>query len=235
VRSITGICRHGRPGELGVQGWLVGLDDQQVGGAAVDQEAGVVALGVHGVGGDHHPGKVQADQHVLELRDLVAGGVDLALGQHGGVGVVHDGQQLHRPGMAAADRAAQRLAVNRERPSAPRARRVQPLSQPPAERPVEPVGVHARKDPADGGLAGDLPAAGEGVTAHPERGQDRPWRIRGPLGDRGHTAGAGQHGRGAEASTLARVWRRPRRARGSGRMASRSSRPGPSPTASGRA
>jgi hypothetical protein len=34
-----------QPGELGVQGWLVGLDDQQVGGAAVDQEASVVALG----------------------------------------------------------------------------------------------------------------------------------------------------------------------------------------------
>jgi len=30
-------------GELGVQGWLVGLDDQQVVGAAVDEEAGVVA------------------------------------------------------------------------------------------------------------------------------------------------------------------------------------------------
>jgi hypothetical protein len=47
-----------QPGELGMQGWLVCLDDQQVGGAAVDQEAGMVALGVHGVGGDHHPGEV---------------------------------------------------------------------------------------------------------------------------------------------------------------------------------
>jgi hypothetical protein len=125
---------------------------------------------VHGVGRDYHPGKVQAVKQRLELRELVAGGVDLALGQHRDVGVVHDGQQLHRPGMAAADRAAQRLAVNGERPSAPRARRAQPLSQPRAERPVEPVGVHARKDPADGGLAGDLPAAGERVTAHPKRG-----------------------------------------------------------------
>jgi hypothetical protein len=32
-------------GELGVQAWLVGLDDQQVVRAAVDQEAGVLALG----------------------------------------------------------------------------------------------------------------------------------------------------------------------------------------------
>jgi hypothetical protein len=37
-------------GQLGVQGWLVGLD-QQVVGAAVDEEAGVVALGVQRVGG----------------------------------------------------------------------------------------------------------------------------------------------------------------------------------------
>jgi hypothetical protein len=35
-----------QPGQLGVQRGLVGLDDQQVLGAAGDQEAGVVALGV---------------------------------------------------------------------------------------------------------------------------------------------------------------------------------------------
>jgi hypothetical protein len=34
-----------QPGQLIVQTRLVGLDDQQVLGAAVDQEAGVVALG----------------------------------------------------------------------------------------------------------------------------------------------------------------------------------------------
>jgi hypothetical protein len=43
-----------QPGELGVQGWLVGLDDQQVVGAAVDEKAGVVALsGSRGSGGRH--------------------------------------------------------------------------------------------------------------------------------------------------------------------------------------
>jgi hypothetical protein len=35
-----------QPGQLRVQTRLVGLDDQQVLGAAVDQEGGVVALGV---------------------------------------------------------------------------------------------------------------------------------------------------------------------------------------------
>jgi hypothetical protein len=40
------MVRHAQPGQLGVQGWLVGLADQQVLGAAADQEAGVAALGV---------------------------------------------------------------------------------------------------------------------------------------------------------------------------------------------
>jgi hypothetical protein len=35
-----------QPDELGSQGRLVGLDDQQVVGTGVDEEAGVVALGV---------------------------------------------------------------------------------------------------------------------------------------------------------------------------------------------
>jgi hypothetical protein len=55
-----------QPGQLSVQTRLVGLDDQQVVGAATDQEAGVVALGVQRVGSDHDPGKVQAGQQRLE-------------------------------------------------------------------------------------------------------------------------------------------------------------------------
>ena len=39
---------------------------------------------------------------------------------------------------------------------------------------------------------------GERVTAHPERGQDRPGRVGSPLGDCGHRPGAGQHRRGAD-------------------------------------
>jgi hypothetical protein len=75
--------------ELVVQGGLVGLDDQQVGGVLVgDQPVGVLALGVHGVGGHHPPGKVQTLQQWLEAGDLV-GGVHLGLGQDGTAGVVH--------------------------------------------------------------------------------------------------------------------------------------------------
>jgi hypothetical protein len=32
------------------------------------------------------------------------------------------------------------------------------------------------------------------VAAHPQRGQDRPGRVRGPLADRGQGPGPGQHG-----------------------------------------
>jgi hypothetical protein len=166
------------------------------------------------VGGDHHPGKVQAVKQRLELRALVAGGVDLALGQHRGVGVVHDGQQLHRPGMAAADRAAQRLAVNGERPSAPRARRAQPRSQPRAERPVdEPVGVHARKDPADGGLAGTCQRRVRGSRRTPSAARTGPGASAAPRRSRATLRAPASTAAALRASTLARGWRRPRRAR----------------------
>jgi hypothetical protein len=107
-----------QPGQLGVQRGLVGLDDQQVVGAAVDQEAGVVALGVHGVGGDDRTGKVQAGQQRLERGDLVGGGGHLALGEHGAVIVVQRCQQVHL--VAVTGRAPQRLAVDREHAAAAR-------------------------------------------------------------------------------------------------------------------
>jgi hypothetical protein len=108
--------------------------------------------------------------------------------------VVQRCQQVHL--VAVAGRAAQRLAVDGDHSSASRARRAQPVGQPRADRPVEPIAVDPCQHPADGGLAGDLAAAGERVTAYPERGQDRPGRVRGPLGDRGDRPGAGQDRRG---------------------------------------
>jgi hypothetical protein len=163
-----------QPGELGVQGWLVGLDDQQEVGAAVDQKAGVVALGVQRIGRDDHTGKVEVGQQWRKQRDLVGGGGHLALGEHGPVVVVQRCQQVHL--VAVTGRAAQPLAVHREHAAV--ARRVQPVGQP----------------RADGGI---------------------------------HRVADGQHaGQGG---------RRPRRSRGSGIIASRSSRPGHSRRASGRA
>jgi hypothetical protein len=54
VAMVAGAVHHRdlpprQPDQLGVEGGLVGLDDQQVVGAAVDQEGGVVALGVQRV------------------------------------------------------------------------------------------------------------------------------------------------------------------------------------------
>jgi hypothetical protein len=83
-----------QPEELGVRGWLVGLDDQQVASAGVDQEGGVVALGVQRVGGDQRTGKVQAGQQRPELGDLVGRRRHLALGEHGPVVVVQRCQQV---------------------------------------------------------------------------------------------------------------------------------------------
>jgi hypothetical protein len=84
-----------QPGQLVVQGRLVGLDDQQVVGAAADQEAGVVALGVQRIGGDHDTGKVEAGQQRLEGGHFTRRAVDLALGEHGAVMVVQRRQQVH--------------------------------------------------------------------------------------------------------------------------------------------
>jgi hypothetical protein len=98
-----------------VQAGLVGLHGQQVGGApSGDQPVGVGVLGVHGVGGDDPPGKVQPLQQRPELGDLVGLGVHLDLGQDRTGAVVHHRQQVHlQTGVVAA--AAQGLAVDRGR------------------------------------------------------------------------------------------------------------------------
>jgi hypothetical protein len=57
-------------------------------------KGGVVALGVHGVGGDDHTGKVQAGKQRLELGDLIGCRAHLALGEHGPVVVVQRSQQV---------------------------------------------------------------------------------------------------------------------------------------------
>jgi hypothetical protein len=71
----------------------------------------------------------------------------------------------------------------------------------------------------------EVTAAGERVTADTERGQDPPGRISGPLGGRGHRPGVGRHRCGADGQHGGQGVR-VRRSRGSGIIASRSSRPG---------
>jgi hypothetical protein len=87
-----------QPGELGVQGWLVGLDDQQVGGVLLgDQPVSMSVLGVERVGGDDGVGQVQVVQQRPELGDLVGRVVHLGLCQDRAGGVVHRRQQVHLP------------------------------------------------------------------------------------------------------------------------------------------
>ena len=119
--AVTGAVQDGDvvPRQVGAavqERGLVGLDDKQVVGLlAGDQELGGVGVGVQRVGGDHGAGQVQVGQQRLESGHLAWRAVDLALGQHRTGGVVHRGQQVDLPAVAAFG-APQRLAVDRDRP-----------------------------------------------------------------------------------------------------------------------
>jgi hypothetical protein len=121
VAAVVGVVGDGdlAPGQalqLVVQGGLIGLGDQDVGGAFLgDQPLGVGVLGMHGVGSDHPPSQVQALQQRLEPGDLVGGGGHVGLGQDGAGGVVHRRQQVDLWAWVAAA-AAQGLAIDCDRP-----------------------------------------------------------------------------------------------------------------------
>jgi hypothetical protein len=53
--------------------------------------------------------------------------------------------------------------------------------------------VEVGQDAAHGGLAWSPTDPAQRVAAQPERGQDRPWRVRCPFTDRDQRAGTGQH------------------------------------------
>jgi hypothetical protein len=194
VCLVAGAVQHrhvvpGQPLAAVQEGGLVGLDGEQVVRLLDgDQEVRSLGVGLERVGGDHRAGQVQALKQRLEAGHLAGGAVDLALGQHPAGGVLHGGQQVDLP--AAATRAAQRLAVHRDRPS-PLVRMVT-VGQPRANHPGQRLGIQTRQGPADGGLAGHHPVGG-GVPAGAKRLADRLRGIRGPLGDRGHGPCAGQH------------------------------------------
>jgi hypothetical protein len=144
----------GQGGELVVQGGLVGLDDQQIGGVLVgDQPVGVLALGVHGVGGEDPAGEVQVLQERLEPGDLVGGVVDVGLSEDRPGGVVHHRQQVHRRGTMVAA-AAEGLTVDGDRlPRWVGWWRWLLAGQPGADGAVQRVGVDAGQHAAHGGLA----------------------------------------------------------------------------------
>jgi hypothetical protein len=153
---------------------------------------GGVGVGVQRVRGDDRPVKVQVGQQRHQAWDLARGAVDAALGQHRAGGVVHRGEQMDLPAVAALG-APQRLAVDRDRPPPP----LLPLGgtvavgQPGAEHCGQRGGVQALEGAADGGLGRHHPVVGA-LTAGTERGTHRLGGIGGPLGDRGDRPGAGQ-------------------------------------------
>ena len=110
-------------------------------------------MGVQRVGGHDHAGKVQPVQQGLEGGHLTRRAVGLALGEHRAGGVVHGGEQVDLPALGAAGAgAAQRLAVDRHRPSmlAGLAGTVA-VGKPRADRGGQRLGVHAGERPADRG------------------------------------------------------------------------------------
>jgi hypothetical protein len=157
-----------------VQGGLVGLDDQQVGGVLVgDQPVGVLTLGVHGVGGQHPAGQVQAVQERLEPGDLVGLGVHVALAEDRAGGVVHRGEQVDLL-LAVVAAAAEGLAVDGDRlPRRVGWWRWLLAGQPGADGAVQRVGVDAGQHAAHGSLAWWPEGVGPRVAADPECGQHR--------------------------------------------------------------
>jgi hypothetical protein len=91
--------------------------------------------------------------------------------------------------------APQRLAIHRDRPSMSMLVRTLSVGQPRADRPGQGLSIQAGQGPADSGLGRHCPAV-RGLSAGAERDPDRLRGISGPLGDRDHRPGAGQHSSG---------------------------------------
>jgi hypothetical protein len=199
-------------GAAAQEGGLVGLDGEQVVGLlAGHQELGGGGVGVQCVGGDHHVGKVQVGQQGLEGGHLATRAVDVALGEDGAGGVVHRGEQVDSAAVAVG--AAQRLAVDRDRPS-PLIMAVA-VGKPRTHRGGQSLGVKPGQRPADRGFGRDRPSAGEGIAAGAERGTDRLGCVRGPFGDRGDRPRTGQDRGSGEHQDATSGCRRPARVLGS--------------------
>jgi hypothetical protein len=183
------------PGQVGAavqQGGLVGLDGEQVVGLlGGHQELGGLAVGLERVGGDHHAGQLQVGQQRLEPGNLARCAVDLALGEHRTGGVVHRGEQVDWPALGACG-AAERLAVDRDRPPSMPLSGTVTVGKPCADRGGERFGVQPCQGPADRRLTERGPVSGERITPCTQRRQDGLWHVRGPFDDRGHRLGAGQ-------------------------------------------
>ena len=119
------------------------LDDQDVVGVLLlDQELGVVALGVHRIRGDHALGQVQAGQQGPEPGDLVGLAIHIDLAEHGAGLLVQDCHQVHGlPAGAGVPGPPHRLAVHCQR-----------CALPGASLPPRPGRVHPGRQPSPGCL-----------------------------------------------------------------------------------
>jgi hypothetical protein len=84
------------------------------------------------------------------------------LGEHGAVVVVQRCQQVQL--VTIAGRARHPRAIHREHAAV--TQRAQPVGQPRPDGGIHRIAVDPGQHPTDGGLAGDVAAAGERVTAH---------------------------------------------------------------------
>jgi hypothetical protein len=191
---------HG-PGQVAGADFGVVLAEGPVTDVVQGVQVGPVTVpGVQRVGGDHDVLQVEAVQQGPERGDLVALGGDLPLGQDGAA-VRHRDQESDSRGLGGA-RAADRLAVHRDRPQRRPPRGRLPLRggrltglQVGADRRVRCVAVDAFEQAADGGGVRHGPLPGERVGREAQDAHDGLRDVRDPLADGDERAGAGQHRR----------------------------------------
>lgn len=146
---------------------------------------------MHRVAGHDRSGQVDAVQQGLEAGDLVRLGLDVNLSQDDGGRVVDGRQEVNLP-VVRAGGTAQGLAADRDRSQRLPASLRASGGQPAADDPVQYIAVDLGQDPADRGLARGPVAAGEGVAAGAEPGQDLLRGISRPLADRQQRGRAGR-------------------------------------------
>jgi hypothetical protein len=117
----------------------------------------------------------------------------LALGQHLPTGVLHGRQQVDLTAITAG--APQRLAVHRDRPSTSMLVRTLAVGQPRTDRPGQGLSIQAARVRRMVASAGTAQRSGASRRA-PSATRTGWAGSSGPLGDRDHRPGAGQHRRG---------------------------------------
>ena len=198
---------------------------------------------MHRVGGDHAPGQVQGLQQRRERGDLIRLAVHASLGEHGTGALIEGSQQVHGlPVTAGMPGAPHRLAIHGHRPppAPPRLPALASGPQPPCASSQDPTA--ASRAAASTASRTRRIVASSGGSNRPASGSRRTPRAASTCGGASATHSPIAVNDLAPASTAAtaasnnddRLWRTPRRSRGSGTRARHSSRPGHWPASSAR-